>query len=845
MGQTVPDVDMRQEPPVRSKREIYAVMSGLMIAMLLAMLDNLIVGTAMPTIVGDLGGLEHLSWVVTAYALTTAVSTPVWAKLGDLYGRKGIFMASIVVFLVGSALSGLSQNMMELIVFRAIQGIGAGGLMVGATAIVGDLVPPRDRGRYQGLMAAVMPLAFIGGPLLGGFLTDNLSWRWAFYINLPLGVVALIVVWFTMHLPRVRREAKIDWLGAGTLAVAISALTLLTSWGGSQYPWGSWQIVGLGVLTVVGTALFVRIERRVSEPILSLELFRNRNFSAATVVSFLTGFAMFGAVTYLPQYQQIVQGASATSSGLLLLPLMGGMLVTSLLSGQLVSRTGRYKVVIITGSLLMAAGLGLLSLMGLATTQLTTSLFMVVLGVGMGLLMQTTMLVMQNSVAQRDIGASSGASTLFRTVGGSLGVSLLGVFYTTRLTATLSDRLGTAGGEQITGGQITPAMLGGLPAAVRDAYQAAVASGTTTAFMWAGIVGLVAVLAALVIREVPLRGSAPEAAGTMEGVVPAHLGQTTGPAPVHVLAGTGAGKDAGRGSIVTAPMSGRVDATSHRDGPGLFGIVSRGDGGRLGQVVVTVTDPAGRQEARTSTAADGSYRVALPTGGMYLVVVATGTYQPHARLVAVADRPSRHDVSLTGASSVFGVVQAPDPAGGLRSVGGANVTLIDAQGDVTAAAIAEPDGHYRLAGVPDGIYTLTAVGPGRQPVAVSVRLDIGAAIKRDIELPQRSRLLGTVTTASTGHGVPEAMATLVDSTGTVVASTVTGPDGTFAFDDLTAGTYTLTATGYAPATRVVHVTAGAQAAATVALGAPTTGPAPSSPRATAPEVAHLDVVGIR
>jgi EmrB/QacA subfamily drug resistance transporter len=493
----------------RSKREIYTVMSGLMIAMLLAMLDNLVVGTAMPTIVGELGGLAHLSWVVTAYALATGVATPVWAKLGDLYGRKGVFMASIVIFLAGSALAGISQDMMQLIAFRGIQGIGAGGLMVGAMAIIGDLVPPRERGRYQGLMAAVMPLAFIGGPLLGGFLTDNLSWRWTFYINIPLGIVALVVIWFTMNLPRYRREARIDWKGAGLLAVAISSLTLLTTWGGSQYAWASWQIIGLGVLTVAATVMFLRLERRVDEPILSLDLFRNRNFSAATVLAFLTGFAMFGAVTFLPQFQQIVQGASATSSGLLLLPLMGGMLSTSLLGGQFVSRTGHYRMLLIAGAVAMAGGLGLLATMGTDTTQLTTSLFMVVLGVGMGLLMQTTNLVAQNSVAQRDLGAASGASTLFRTIGGSLGVSLLGVFYTNSLTSTLTAQLGGAAAGQVAGGQLTPAMLGSLPAAVRDAFQAAVTSGVTTAFLWAGAVALLAVVAAWLIREVPLRGSAP------------------------------------------------------------------------------------------------------------------------------------------------------------------------------------------------------------------------------------------------------------------------------------------------------------------------------------------------
>jgi EmrB/QacA subfamily drug resistance transporter len=513
----------------RTKREIYTAMSGLMIAMLLAMLDNLIVGTALPTIVGELGGLEHLSWVVTAYTLATAVSTPLWAKFGDLLGRKGVFMAAIAVFMVGSALSGLSQDMGQLIGFRALQGLGAGGLMVSAMAIIADLVPPRERGRYQGLMAAVMPLAFIGGPLLGGLLTDHASWRWAFYINLPLGALALVVIALTMNLPHRRRgRVSIDWLGAFLLAAGIAALTLFTSWGGSQYPWDSWQIVALGVGAVVGLVAFVVVEpiiaRRGGDPILSLSLFANRNFSAAIVLTFLVGFAMFGAVTFLPQYQQNVQGASATNSGLLLLPLMAGALVTSLAGGQFVTRTGHYKVLLVVGSVAMAAGLGLLATMGTGTSQLTSSLYMVVLGVGMGLLMQTTMLVVQNSVGMRDVGAASGAATLFRTVGGSLGVSLLGTLFTNRLTSQLAGSVGAAGSGQLTGGgQLTPAMLGRLPAALRTAYQSAITSGVGQVFLWAALIALLAVVGALVVREVPLRGSAPAPAPTRPDPVRARV----------------------------------------------------------------------------------------------------------------------------------------------------------------------------------------------------------------------------------------------------------------------------------------------------------------------------------
>jgi EmrB/QacA subfamily drug resistance transporter len=591
----------------RSKREIYTVMSGLLIAMLLAMLDNLVVGTAMPTIVGELGGLAHLSWVVTAYTLATAIATPVWAKLGDLYGRKGMFMASIVVFLAGSALAGLSQNMNELIGFRGLQGLGAGGLMVSAIAIIADLVPLRERGRYQGLMAAVMPLAFIGGPLLGGFLTDNLSWRWAFYINLPLGVLALVVVALTMHLPGRRPgQVRIDWAGAALLTAGIAALTLLTSWGGTEYAWTSAPIIALGVVTVAALATFVAVERRVTEPILSLTLFRSHNFSAATILTLFTGFALFGAMTFLPQFQQNVQGASATSSGLLLLPLMAGMLITSLLGGQVVTRTGHYRNLLITGVVMLTAGLGLLATMTITTGQFTTSIYMVVLGAGMGLLMQTTQLVAQNSIAARDVGAASGAVTLFRTLGGSLGVSLLGTLFTQQMQSTLADRGAPA--QQADGGHLTPSMLGQLPAPLRDAYQTAITSGIQQVFLWSALIAALGLIAAWVIREIPLRDT-------------------------------------------ETPAMPDATATAQYTEPGISGRVCRPDTSPVVGTPVTVIDTAGREIAVGHTSADGSYRLQVPAPGAYLVitsalVTSAAGHHPAASLITVSDHPVGHDIVL-------------------------------------------------------------------------------------------------------------------------------------------------------------------------------------------------------
>jgi len=480
--------------------------------MLLAMLDNMIVSTAMPRIVGDLHGLSHLSWVVTAYVLGTTVSTPLWGKIGDLYGRKSIFLTSIGIFLVGSALSGAAHTMGQLIAFRALQGLGAGGLIVGVMAIIGDLVPPRERGRYQGFMAAIMAVAMVAGPLAGGYITDHLSWRWAFYINLPLGVVALFLLAFRLHLPKYRTEHRIDWSGAGLLAVCITALVLITTWGGNQYPWGSWQILGLAGLAAVTLVFFLLVERRAAEPILSLGLFRNRNFTLTALIGFLLGFTMFGAINFLPLFQQVVQGASATNSGLLLLPMMAGMLVTSLIAGQLITRTGRYRIFPILGGVFMVGGMLLLSTMTVDTSKTRTSMFMVVLGMGMGFLMQTTMLISQNSVEQKDIGVASSAATFFRSIGGSFGVSLFGAIFNRTLLDDLTGKLGPATAHQLSsGGQLaglTPAALRQMGADKVLALLQSIAHGTSTVFFWSLFIALAVPVFALFIKHVPLRGAA-------------------------------------------------------------------------------------------------------------------------------------------------------------------------------------------------------------------------------------------------------------------------------------------------------------------------------------------------
>ncbi|MYZ38176.1 MULTISPECIES: MDR family MFS transporter [unclassified Streptomyces] len=505
-------------------RSVRVVLLALMIAMLLAMLDNMIIGTAMPTIVGELGGLEHLSWVVTAYTLATAASTPIWGKLGDMYGRKSVFLISIVIFLIGSVLSGMAQDMGQLIGFRAIQGLGAGGLMVGVMAIIGDLIPPRERGKYQGMMAGVMALAMIGGPLVGGTITDHLGWRWSFYINLPLGAVALVMITAVLHLPvKDRSQVKVDYLGAALLTVGITSIVLVTTWGGTEYAWGSAMIMELIAIGVVALVGFVVVQTKAAEPIMPLHIFRSRNFTLMSVIGFLTGFVMFGAVLFLPLYQQSVQGASATNSGLLLLPMLLSMMVVSLIAGRVTTNSGKYKIFPIMGGGLMTVGLFLLAQMDTGTSRLTSGVYMAVLGAGMGFLMQITMLVAQNSVELKDMGVASSATTLFRTLGSSFGVAIMGALFTSRV----QDEMAAAGGAGATqqSAQLDAASLAKLPDAVREAYQVAVSSGTHAAFTLGASVAVIGFVAAFFVKEVPLRGAGPapapaDEAAVLDGKVP-------------------------------------------------------------------------------------------------------------------------------------------------------------------------------------------------------------------------------------------------------------------------------------------------------------------------------------
>jgi EmrB/QacA subfamily drug resistance transporter len=480
------------------------VFIALMLGMFLAALDQTIVAVALPKIVGDLGALNHISWVVTSYLLASTISTPIYGKLGDMFGRKPVFLVAILIFLAGSMLAGLSQTMAELIGFRALQGIGAGGLMVGAQAIIADIVPPRERGRYMGLIGSVFAVASVAGPLLGGFLT-GISWRLIFYVNLPVGIVAVVIVATRLHLHTPHRRHRIDYFGAALLSGGVGALILLATWGGTQYKWGSSQIIGLGIVGVALLVAFVWQELRAAEPLLPLQLFRSPIFSVANTMGFTIGMAMFGAIIFIPLFLQIVYGVSPTSSGLRMIPLMGGLLITAVLSGRAISRIGRYRPFPIAGTAVLIVGMYLLSLLGVHTPPWVASAYMVVVGVGLGLVMQVLVLAVQNDARPQEIGVATASATFFRSMGGAFGVALFGTIFATRLSHQLAGLPPAVTAHLGSGVQLDPTQIDQLPPKVHDVVLHAFSYSLSGVFLFGMALSLVPFVLSWFLKEKPLR----------------------------------------------------------------------------------------------------------------------------------------------------------------------------------------------------------------------------------------------------------------------------------------------------------------------------------------------------
>ncbi|MER6081453.1 MFS transporter [Streptomyces sp. NPDC001833] len=761
-------------------RRTRLVFCGLMLALLLAALDQMIVATALPKIVGELHGLDKMSWAITAYLLTSTVGLPVYGKLGDLIGRKGVFQFAILVFAVGSALAGRAQNMDQLIAFRAVQGVGAGGLMIGVQAIIADIVPPRQRGRFMGLIGAAFGLASVAGPLLGGYFTDHLSWRWCFYVNVPFGLITLAVITLVLKLPKPQVRARFDVLGTLLLAAASTCLVLLTSWGGTEYAWGSRVILGLGAGVLVAGVLFAVVEHHAVEPLIPLRLFRDSVFNVTGLVGLVVGVALFGAASYLPTFLQMVDGASATGSGLLMLPMMGGIVGASIVAGQLISLTGHYRIYPVLGGGVSVVGMWLLSRLQVGTPRWQYSIWMAVLGAGIGMVMPVLVLAVQNSVRPADLGTATSANNYFRQIGGSVGAAVFGTLFADRLTDALHRRLPAHAGARLPDPEsLTPQLVHALPPALRDAYIRAYADAMPRIFLYLVPVLVLGLLVACFLKEKPLVS---------------HPTAETEP------------------TSANAPIP---QARSPRTGAGVpvCGTVQHPDGTVVPRAALTLIDAVGRQVGRGASAEDGRYALATPGTGSYVLIAAAGGHQPQAVSVTVGERPVELDVVLGGAGRLAGSVLTADGT----PVRDATVTLTNVHGEVVAAVRSGREGGYVITELVAGEYTLAASAPAFRPAALPVTVQASRETRQDVELAGGAVLKGTVR-AGGGRPVEDARVTLLDAAGNVVDTLTTGADGTFRFVDLSSGEYTVIAAGYPPVATVLQVAGGGRTERDLQLG---------------------------
>ncbi|KUN10241.1 transporter [Streptomyces yokosukanensis] len=798
-------------------RQIMEALSGLLLGLFAAILSSTIVTNALPTIIKSIGGGQSAyTWVVTAALLAMTASVPLWGKLADLVSKKALVQISLVIYVIGSVVAGLAQNPAMLISARVIQGLGAGGLSALVQVIMAAMISPRERGRYSGYTGATFALATVGGPLLGGVITDTswLGWRYCLFVGIPFALIALVVLQKTLHLPVAKRKVKVDWTGAFFITAAASLLLVWVTFANDKYDWLSWQTYTMVGGTIVLALLFVFTETKAAEPIIPLRFFRNRTITLASLASLFVGVGMYSGTVFFSQYFQLARDKSPTMSGVMTIPMIGGLFVASMVSGRFITSTGRWKGWLVGGGVALTAGLALLGLMRYDTPYWELSIYMALLGIGVGTMMQNLVLSTQNQVQPKDLGAASSVVSFFRSLGGAVGVGVLGSVMSERIThhakdtiTELSPKAQQAAAKAV-GSSNLPDM-NALPAPVRNWLEGAYGHGIADVFLYAAPCALIAFITVLFIKEVPLRtsgalaqaaqekaGAVAEAAApvemTVENIVQEPAQQKVPGWATPVVSDTSTAAQAG----AAAPVATAV-ATIAEPAPGggtpVHGFVRGAESAPVPQAAVTLISLAGRQLGRAVAQPDGAYFLDAPGTGSYVLIASADGYQPQASTVVVGEEPLAYDILLSGTSGLTGVVRA---AGSVLPVKDAMVIVTDVRGDLLATAATGEQGEFAFTDLVPGTVTMAVNANGFRPRALPVEIGGAGVTRIEIDLDAGAHLQGVV---KAPHGpLADARVTLVDQAGNVVGTATTGADGAYAFTDLNSGEYTVIATGYPP-----------------------------------------------
>ncbi|MFE9538545.1 MFS transporter [Streptomyces sp. NPDC006691] len=768
-------------------RQIMEALSGLLLGMFVAILSSTIVSNALPHIISDLGGGQSAyTWVVTASLLAMTATTPLWGKLSDLFSKKLLVQIALVIYVSGSIVAGLSQSSGMLIACRVFQGIGVGGLSALAQIIMAAMISPRERGRYSGYLGATFAVATVGGPLLGGLITDTswLGWRWCFYVGVPFAVIALIVLQKTLKLPVVKRDVKVDWTGAFLISAAVSLLLVWVTFAGNKYDWISWQTYAMVGGSIVLGALFVFTESKASEPIIPLRLFRNRTITLASLASLFVGVAMFAGTVFFSQYFQLARGKTPTMSGVMTIPMIGGLFIASTVSGQVITKTGKWKAWLVSGGVLVTAGLGLLGTMRYDTPYWHLAVYMALMGLGIGMMMQNLVLCTQNQVSPADLGSASSVVVFFRSLGGAVGVSALGAVMANRVSHYVTDGLtalgpqGAAAAKNSSGSGTIPD-LSVLPAPIRTVIESAYGHGVGDVFLYAAPCALLAFLITLFIKEIPLRTRAVGAAESEQAPAAA-------PAPAQVPAQAAAVEATPVADTLTAPVL---------DGIPVRGTVRAAEGAPVASAAVTLISLGGSQLGRAVAGPDGGYLLAAPGAGSYVLIAAADGFQPQASTIVVGVEALAYDILLSGTSGLAGAVKAAETG---APVEGAMVIVTDVRGDLLATGKSGAAGEFTFGELVPGQVTVAVNADGFRPLALPVEISGYGVTRVEAALQAGALVQGTIRGGGDRRPLADARVTLLDAAGNVVANATTGDDGAYAFADLNSGEYTVIATGYPP-----------------------------------------------